>query len=230
MKPRIAITANCSGEVPTAYVEAIDKAGGMPVVLDPLLDETQWQERLSSSNGLLLTGGADLDPKIWGKPRHPKTNPMDFRRQKADMAAIAIADNRQIPVLGICLGCQEMAKAMGGCVKQHLDDTTNSPVRHGGGDRPPAEHAVHIEPDSRLAAIVGIVSLKVNSTHHQAVREAGRGLRVVARSADGVIEAIEDPTPGRFFLGVQWHPEKLPDEPPHRALFEALVRASQPAG
>jgi len=161
---------------------------------------------------------------------------MDPHRQEVDMTAIAQADHCHMPVLGICLGCQEMAKARGGCLKQHLEETPNALVKHGGGDRPPAEHAVRIEPDSCLAAIVGIMLLPVNSTHHQAVCKPGRNMRIVARSEDGVIEAIEDPAPGRFFLGIQWHPEKLANEPPQRALFEALVqaagrrRASQPAG
>ena len=226
MKPRIAITADEGGK-PAAYLEAVRKAGGTPVVLAPA-DAVTAETLPSMADAILLSGGDDLDAALWGEAMHPEAVPMDPRRQRADLALIALADARRMPVLGICLGCQEMAVARGGRLIQHLPDEPAATLDHGkGGCRPRPLHAVTIEPDSDLARIVGPAPLDSNSTHHQAVRSAGRGMRVVARSADGIIEAIEDPAPGRFFLAVQWHPEDLTNEPRHLALFEALCQAAR---
>jgi putative glutamine amidotransferase len=247
MKPRIAITAD-RGQRPEAYLRAIEAAGGEPVVFEPLPDEAAVEAALAKVDGVLLTGGRDLDPALWGEEPHRETRTMAPDRQRTDLALIRLADARGVPVLGICLGIQEMAVVRGGAIHQHVPDLGGTIGHSGGVGKPRLRHEVKIEAGSLLARIVGSGPLEVNSTHHQAVREPGRGMRIVARSGDGVIEAIEDPpagrspmagegpTPGRFFLGVQWHPEDLLDEPPHRALFEALVRAagrrraSQPAG
>ena len=147
------------------------------------------------------------------------------RRQAWDLAILAAAEARGMPVLGVCLGCQEMAVGRGGALIQHVYDAP-SVGSHGGGGRPRASHMVVIEPDSALASLIGGEPLLVNSTHHQAVREPGRGMRVVAHSEDGLVEAIEAAAGGRFFLGVQWHPEGLFTEPRHLAIFEGLVRAA----
>jgi len=235
MKPRIAITAD-RGQRPEAYIRAVAAAGGEPVVFEPLADEAAVEAGLGEVDGVLLTGGRDLDPALWGEEPHRETRLMDPDRQRTDLALIRLADARGVPVLGICLGIQEMAWVRGGAIHQHVPDIGGTIGHSCGVGKPRLKHTVTIDPGSLLSRIVGPGPLEVNSTHHQAVREPGRGLRVVARSEDGVIEAIEDPAPGRFFLGVQWHPEDLLDEPLHRALFEALVqaagrrRASQPAG
>jgi putative glutamine amidotransferase len=235
MKPRIAIAAD-RGQRPEAYIRAIVAAGGEPVVFEPLADEATVEAALAKVDGVLLTGGRDLDPALWGEPPHRETRLMDPDRQRTDLALIRLADARGVPLLGICLGIQEMAWVRGGAIHQHVPDIGGTIGHNCGVGKPRLKHEVTIEAGSLLARIVGPGPLEVNSTHHQAVCEAGRGMRVVARSGDGVIEAIEDPAPGRFFLGVQWHPEDLLGEPPHRALFEALVqaarqrRASQPAG
>jgi putative glutamine amidotransferase len=233
MKPRIAITASLGKlegrtrvHVPVAYVDAVEAAGGAPLVLPPTADDALAEELLAATDGLITIGGDDLDPSLWGEPLHPKTSPMDPRRQRADLRLISVADSRGLPVLGICLGCQEMAVARGGRLIQHVPDESGVTIDHGGGGTGRARHPVTVEPDSLLSRIVGAGPLEVNSTHHQAVREPGRGMRVVARSPDGIIEGIEDPAPGRFFLAVQWHPEDLTDEARHLALFEALCRAA----
>jgi len=232
MKPRIAITANV-GKPPNApYMNAIRLAGGEPVMFGPSIEEAKADPRLDSCDGLLLTGGGDVDSALWGELLHPQTKPMDPRRQRHDLQLIAEAEARGMPVLGICLGIQEMAVHRGGRIIQHLPDEPNVTLDHGGADRP-ATHQVAINADSILGRTVCAGGLLVNSRHHQAVRDAafwrepGRCLAVVARSPDGVIEAIEDPAPGRFFLGIQWHPEDLLDEPPHRALFQSLCRAAE---
>jgi putative glutamine amidotransferase len=232
MKPRIGITASLGQldgrlrvHVPAAYVEAVAGAGGAAVILAPA-DEAAAGNALDAVHGLLLTGGDDLDPRLWGEPPHPKSVIIDPRRQRWDMRLIAVADERRLPVLGICLGCQELAVSRGGRLIQHVPDEKGGAADHGGGGRPRAIHTAEILPGSLLASFVGAGMLEVNSTHHQAICEPGRGLRIVARSPDGIIEGVEDPAPDRFFLGVQWHPEDLCDQPPHRALFQALCRVA----
>jgi len=233
MKPRIGITAGFGtldgrprAHVPAAYIDAVSAGGGAAVVLAPPGDEADVPAALGAVDGLLLSGGDDLDPALWGEARHPEARVIDPRRQRWDLVLIAEADARGLPVLGICLGCQEMAVARGGRLIQHLPDEPGAHLDHGSGGRPRARHPVEVAAGSLLAGIVGAGALQANSTHHQAVREPGRDLRIVARSPDGVIEGIEDPSPGRFFLSVQWHPEDLVAEPRHRALFEALSRAA----
>jgi len=232
MRPRIALTASLSTldgcervHLPAAYVEAVAAGGGTPIVLPPG-EGPAAEELLAVADGLLLIGGPDLDPCLWGEPRHAKTSLLDPRRQRSDLALVAAADAAGMPVLGICLGIQEMAVHRGGRLIQHVPDETGITLEHAASGQPRPMHNVAIEPDSLLARILRADSVVVNSTHHQAVREPGRGMCIVARSPDGVIEGIEDPTPGRFFLGVQWHPEDLIDRPPHLALFEALCRAA----
>jgi putative glutamine amidotransferase len=232
MKPRIAMTASLEQSpdglrlhAPVAYAEAVEAAGGLPLVLPPPEDPARAAELLGAADGLLLVGGGDLSSTLWGKALNPATRLLHPRRQKADLALLAAAEDRRMPVLGICLGCQEVAVHRGGSLIQHLYDDPK--VRdHGGGGRPKADHMVMVEPDSSLARLIGPEPLHVNSTHHQAVRDPGRAMRRVAAAEDGVIEAIEDVTGERFFLGVQWHPERLRTEPRHLALFEGLVEAA----
>jgi|WetSurMetagenome_2_1015567.scaffolds.fasta_scaffold119274_2 putative glutamine amidotransferase len=247
MKPRIGVTAGytqvdigpkanqvpadrslsrMAGEIKVRgeYPQAVEAGGGEPVVLAPLADDELPDDLAGRIDGLLLTGGEDLDPVLWGEPRHPAAEIIDPRRQRSDLRLIEWADRIGLPVLGICLGCQEMAVHRGGRIIQHVPDETRE--NHRNDRKPRATHEIRIVAASLLAGIVGTGLLEVNSGHHQAVRHAGRGLAVVALSPDGIIEAIEDPTPGRFFLGVQWHPEDLVAEGPHRALFAALCKAA----
>lgn len=208
------------------YTAAVVAGGGEPVVLAPLADDEGPEKLAGCIDGLLMTGGEDLDPVLWGEALHPAAKIIDPRRQRSDLRLVAWADQRRLPVLGICLGCQEMAVHRGGSLIQHVTDEVGEAVRHRNAKRPRATHKIAIEPYSLLATIVNGRQMEVNSGHHQAVRTPGCGLRIVARSPDGVIEAIEDPDAGRFFLGVQWHPEDLVDVLPHRMLFEALCRAA----
>lgn len=225
-------------QVRGAYYEAVERGGGEPIVLPPLAEGDPPSGLLDIADGLLLTGGEDLDSALWGEPKHPRAELIDKRRQDSDFRLLAFAEARGMPVFGICLGCQEIAVHRGGRLIQHVPDepAVEGPHRLEKSD-PASRHAVSVEPGSLLAEIVGLEPLATNSRHHQAVREAGRGLRVSARCGDRVIEAIEDATPGLpgrrrgtsggFLLGVQWHPEDLTDQPRHLALFQALCRAAE---
>ena len=244
MNPRIAVTADV-GKTPEAYVRAVRKAGGEPLVLQPLESGPPPANRLADADGLLLAGGRDLDPALWDEPKHPKTLLVDPRRQEADLALLKEADARRLPVFAVCLGIQELAVHRGGTLIQHIPDEPNA-AKHDGTTQRPVTHIVTIEADSLLARIVGPEPastagppaarsrkadeaggpLETNSRHHQAVREPGRGMRIVARSEDGLIEAIESEDRHRFVLGVQWHAEDLVAEPRHLALFVALCRAA----
>jgi putative glutamine amidotransferase len=233
MTPRIAIATDLGAldgkrrvHLPVAYADAVRAAGGEPVLLPPPGVDEPLPALEQVADALLLPGGDDLDPSDWGKRLHPAATPIDPRRQRADVGLLATAETAGLPVLGICLGMQEMAVRRGGRLVQHLPDEPGEHLDHGGGGRPDAEHEVRIEPGSMLARLTGTETLQVNSTHHQAVGDAGRGMRAAARAADGVIEAIEDPSAGRFFVGVQWHAERMTDRPAHAALFEGLVGAA----
>lgn len=239
MRPRIGLTTSFQefyGEervnLLPFYADAVAAAGGAPLLLPPFGEDRRLQEALlDACDGLLATGGRDLDPALWGGAEHPKTERVHPRRQMADLGLISLAWKRRMPVLGICLGCQELAVSRGGSLFQHVADETGGAIEH---EKPDALrfplHRVTIEPGSMLARIIGGRPLKVNTSHHQAIRDPGRGMRVVARSPDGMVEGVETTETGRFFLGVQWHPEYLCRFPRHFALFKALCMAAGGAG
>ena len=233
MKPRIGLTTRYETvdgreriNLLPAYADAVVAGGGTPLLLPPPGDDAGVEALLDACDGLLATGGGDLDPALWGEARHPKTKMIHPRRQRSDLGLIALADKRRMPVLGICLGCQEIAVSRGGSLIQHAADEPGATIEHSRPTDMRSTHPVTIEPDSLLARVVGREPLDANTSHHQAIREPGRGMRIVARSADGIVEAIEAEEDGRFLLAVQWHPEYFCDKPRHLALFEALCRAA----
>jgi putative glutamine amidotransferase len=199
------------------YLKAIEAAGGMPVVLPPLGDADALLDRL---DGICLSGGPDLDPDAYGaSDRHVELGPTEPDLDAFELALARAADVRGTPLLGICRGAQALNVARGGTLHQHVA---------GHRQTEPATattHSVHVTEGSRLATLVGVRPLRVNSFHHQAVAVIGDGLRAVAWAADGTVEAVEAAGP-RFVLGVQWHAEGLVGEPRHQVLFEALVVAS----
>jgi putative glutamine amidotransferase len=201
------------------YLRAIEAAGGLPVVLAPD-DPALAGELLDRLDGLCLAGGPDLDPLGYGAAeRHEKLGETNRIVDAAELALAVAAEERGLPLLGICRGAQAMNVARGGTLHQHLDGhrQTNAATE-------PA-HTVDVVPGTFLAALTGARSVDVNSFHHQAVDRLGAGLRVAATAADGTIEAIEDPA-RPFFLGVQWHAEGMVERPEHLALFEALASAA----
>jgi putative glutamine amidotransferase len=204
------------------YARAVERAGGLPVVLPPL-EAAAVAPLVEQLAGVCLSGGPDLDPAGYEAEQDPNLGPIEPALDAFEFAVARQADELGMPVLGICRGCQTLNVARGGTLHQHLPDVTDGSIDHRqavSGLRP--THAVEIERDSRLAAIVGGEQLHVNSFHHQAVDRLGRGLRVVARATDGVVEGIEQ-TGGRLYLGVQWHVETLVEHPRHACLFETLV-------
>jgi putative glutamine amidotransferase len=208
------------------YLDAVERAGGIPVVLPPLRGPA-IPSLLASLSGLLLSGGPDLDPIAYGARGHAMLGPTEPSLDAFEVALARAADRRGIPILGICRGAQALNVARGGTLHQHLPDVTDGSVLH--RQAAPGHqtcHEVRIARGSLLSEVAGGSRLDVNSFHHQAIDQLGRGLVPVAWAADGTIEAIE--APGRpLLLGVQWHAETLVAQRRQRALFKWLVLAAR---
>jgi len=209
--------------LPEPYLAGIVKAGGIPVLLPPQPAEPEVVDRvLRAVDGLVLSGGADVDPALYGAVRDPRTDEPRPRRDAWERALVLAALERDQPVLAICRGVQLLNVALGGTLHQHLPAVT--PVPHGGapGEYLPIE--VTVDAGSRLAAILPPEErIEVRCHHHQALDRIADGLVVVARSRDGVTEAVES-TAHAFAVGVQWHPEEHPTD---RRLLAALVGAAR---
>ncbi|WCB91961.1 Putative glutamine amidotransferase [Baekduia alba] len=205
------------------YLLAIERAGGLPVVLPPL-DRATIGPMLDRLDGLCLSGGPDLDPDTYGQPPHHLLGETERDLDSWELALAEEADARRLPTLGICRGAQAMNVARGGTLHQHVADVVGTTVDHRQLDlgRVPT-HLVVVADETRLADISGAGELAVNSFHHQAVDRLGRDLHASAHATDGLVEAIEDVDGGGFFLGVQWHAEGLVDDARHCALFAELV-------
>lgn len=201
----------------TGYADAVLDAGGAPVLLPPL--PAAVPDILAAVDGVVLAGGADLDPTRYGAQRHPSTGPSRPDRDAAELAVVAASVERELPVLAICRGMQVLNVALGGTLEQHLPDRLGTHP-HQDGDGRFRQRTVRVEDGSRLASIVGR-QLDVSCYHHQGVDRLGQGLSPVAWSEDGVLEAVELARPG-FAIGVQSHPEESDD----RRLFAALVQAA----
>jgi putative glutamine amidotransferase len=215
-----------------AYIAAVLGAGAVPVLLPPQLDARARDELLASADGLLLTGGADVDPGTYGETPHPSVTGTSPMRDMAERALIERAMARELPILAICRGMQMLNVALGGSLIQDVPTQVAGALEHSQTPdhaRGEPTHTVAIEAGSRLATIVGRDELVVNSMHHQALGRMGAGLAATAWAGDGVIEAAE--LPGRRVLAVQWHPEELVAEHKHaRALFTWLAREARGRG
>lgn len=208
----------------TTYTESLRRAGAVPVLIPPQPENAE--DIVSGLDGLVLAGGEDCDPSIYGEERHPSVEPMDVRRQENDLTLARVARERGIPTLGICLGAQVMNIAAGGTLIQDIESQHETEIEHASDPAARVRHDVHIEQGTRLAAIVGEREVNVNSSHHQAIRRVGDGLRVTAHAPDGIVEGVEDPR-HPFYVGVQWHPEDMPGEESAKAIFGAFLEAAR---
>jgi len=202
-----------------AYVRAIAENGGAPVILPTVDDEIIMRRYLDELDGLILIGGADVPPSAYGQQPHETVIELTSQRYDFERKLIAKWLDSGKPVLGVCLGMQFTNVVAGGSLIQDIPSQVGVEVVHRG------THEVRIEPDSSLAKILGAEKASVWSNHHQAVKDLGDGLRVIAHSEDGVVEALER-IGGGFGLFVQWHPEQMDDKQHRDAIYGALVRAS----
>jgi putative glutamine amidotransferase len=210
------------------YTQAIQEAGGVPVVVPThgFVDDTAAV--LDRLDGLVFSGGPDIDPAVYGQARHPRLGPdVDRVFDEHELALLTGASERDLPVLAICRGMQALNVSRGGTLHQHLPDRTDLDHNQGHASFEPA-HAVSVAAGSLLHRLTGATALEVNSYHHQAVDRIGAGLRVCAVAHDSTVEALWDPT-ARFCLGVQWHPEVLTHRAEHAPLLAGFVDAARGA-
>ena len=203
-----------------AYPGAVSRGGGAPLVVPPFAPEDDIEAILERVDGVLLSGGPDIHPCLYGQEEHPELGPVDIGLDRFELGFVRRALERDLPLLGICRGAELMNVARGGTLLQHVEGHRQTEEA-----RIPT-HEVRIEEGSRVAQVLETTSAHVNTFHHQAVDELGGGVRAVAWSEDGLVEAIE--LAGLdFAVGVQWHAEGLIDEPHHCALFASFVAAAQ---
>ena len=231
-RPIIGITANITdGNVSllSGYFKSIYEAGGIPLVIPPSDNLTTLPDLLDSLDGILLSGGADINPLYLGEDPIKELHNINPYRDRHELMIVKMAADRQIPVLGICRGIQTMTAALGGTLYQDIySQAEGKLIKHSQDlDRAYASHIVNIDEDSLLAGVMGTTSLPVNSFHHQAVKEPAPGFKVCARSNDGIIEAVES-SEYKSMIGVQWHPECfiLNGDRSMMPLFEWLINES----
>jgi len=229
MKPIVGITSYAeevawgawvepSAVVPLAYVRAVERSGGRPLVVPP--SEEGIEETLAVLDGLILSGGSDVHPELYDADPHPETTDVREERDRAELALLAAAFERDLPVLAVCRGSQVLNVARGGDLVQHLPEVLGH-ERHKHKPGEFSDHDVRLEPETRLGQLLG-ERAPVKSHHHQGFGRIGAGLREVGWADDGTVEALEDPSK-RFAVGVLWHPEEGEDF----ALFEALVEEAR---
>jgi putative glutamine amidotransferase len=204
--------------VPAEYVWAIERAGGRPLLVPPSAEGVD--ETLDALDGILFSGGSDLDPELYGQESHPETFGIVKERDRAELALLEAALARDMPVLAVCRGSQLLNVALGGDLVQHLPDVVGD-EKHKHTPGTFADHDVRLEGGSRVGTLLG-EHAPVKSHHHQGFGRLGKGLTSVAWADDGALEAVEDPS-RRFAVGVLWHPEAGDDA----RLFEELVRQAE---
>jgi putative glutamine amidotransferase len=215
--------------VNSTYLFAVQQAGGVPVALPPQLSAASLARLVRGLDGLLLTGGGDLDPALFGEAPHPTLYDVAPARDTLEISAVRIALERGLPILAVCRGIQLLNVALGGSLFQDVGADPGTTLRHGQTEpRDQPTHTVTVKPGSRLAETLGTDELEVNSMHHQALKVLGEGLVPVAWAPDQLVEGVEMTDAERFVLAVQWHPEELcRDSEPARRLFAALVSSAR---
>jgi len=210
------------------YVQALSQAGALPILIPLGLPDDQLEEILARLDGILFSGGGDIDPAIFEMEAVPQVKGVDPNRDQVEIRLVKTAFSEGLPFLGICRGLQVINVALGGTLYTHIADQHPQALKHDYYPDWPRDyrpHTVRIESKSRLAAILGTTNPKVNSLHHQGVRDLGSGLQAIAWASDHLIEAVEL-ADHPFGLAVQWHPEWLTAHEPMRSLFWAFVEAA----
>jgi putative glutamine amidotransferase len=235
MKPLIGITTNQSTNAnghPTvtlmqAYIHAIMQAGGVPVLIPSMIHEDGWDALYARLDGILFSGGGDIAIQHFAGEPHPRVYDVDPQRDAIELNLIHASAADGKPFLGICRGCQLVNVGLGGTLYTHLADQLPGALDHAypGHLRTTLVHQVKIEEGTRVAEILGEPILRVNSLHHQGLKDLAPSLRPAAYAPDGLVEAVELPD-HPFGIAVQWHPEWLTDQEPTRNLFRKFVEAA----
>jgi len=236
MKPIIGITTyqstNANGQ-PTvvlmqSYIHAVMQAGGVPVLIPSMIAEDGWAALYSRVDGILFSGGGDIGLEFFPGDPHPRINEVELNRDTVEIKLIQASASDGKPFLGICRGCQVLNVALGGTLYTHIPDQLPGALDHSypGNKRTVLVHEVKLEEGTRIADVMGEPILKVNSLHHQGLKDIAPSLRVTGHAPDGLVEAVELPE-HPFGIGVQWHPEWLTDQEPSRNLFRKFVEAAE---
>ena len=233
-RPLIGINMDASGSTETQrlslssdYVDAVTDAGGIPVLLPSVEDIEAVKEQVAICDGFVFTGGKDIDPARYGETAHESVNPLHLRRENYDFSLIQEVLRSRKPFLAVCLGCQEVNVALGGTLVQDIVSETSTTIDHKqDGSRGEPTHDIAITSPSKLASLVSVTSLSVNSFHHQSCDVPGKNIKYTAKAPDGVVESYElEDYP--FGVAVQWHPEGLTSYTAHLKVYEGLVNAAR---
>ncbi|WP_332697124.1 gamma-glutamyl-gamma-aminobutyrate hydrolase family protein [Halalkalibacter lacteus] len=218
-KPIIAISSSIEfhNNIPSVllhekYIHAVIEAGGIPIVI-PMGIEGMFEHLVAQCDGVILSGGEDIDPHYYKAHPHPKLQKTNGKRDKMEIELVQIARNQQKPILAICRGVMIVNVALGGTVIQDIETSIPNAINHSQkAARSEATHNIQIDKTSRLYQIFKLAKIRVNSMHHQAIDELAPTLRKAAVAPDGVIEAVEGKSESTLLLGVQWHPEEMASE------------------
>jgi putative glutamine amidotransferase len=211
-----------------AYVHAVESAGGLPILIPMINDLPILTALLARMDGLLLPGGIDLHPSRYGEESHPLTEEADLELDEFEITLASLAFQQDIPVLGICRGMQLINVLLGGTLYQDIDTQYPNCIMHTHRHLPRTHiaHQIVVEPGSRMETILGVQEMMVNSLHHQAIKDPGKGVRITGRASDGMAELLEV-SGYRFVMAAQSHPEEIyAVEPAFKRLFSAFVQAS----
>ncbi len=232
-KPIIAITTNfTSSELlnkpASAYADAVTGAGGTPHLLPRDIPLSQIGSRRNGFSGLILSGGGDVDIRHFNGEPNPAIGDPSPQRDALELALVKLALETDLPVFGICRGIQLLNVALGGTLYTDIPSQFKTTILHSTPatlGRQFLAHEIEIDKDSRMANLLGLTRIEVNSFHHQAIKELAKDLKVTARATDGLIEAVEFTATRKPFFGVQWHPENLQTMPAHKTLFVEFIRS-----
>ena len=229
--PKIGITTFINEDkltIPTNYIRAVSESDGTPLILPKISKETQIKEQIENIDALLLTGGDDIDPSLFGEDPHPALGNIEPGRDEYELKLIEMALSKDMPILAICRGAQILNVSQGGSMLQDIYDQTESPVIQHQQKAPKSHlsHAINIAQPSLLFDIIGADTIMTNSFHHQANSQAGKGFHISAETNDGIVEAIES-TVHKFVLALQWHSEAcFATDENSRKIFRAFIESA----